>query len=152
MRVDDAKNCAATNPRDTPDLARKRAEEAAMVSEMIALWCRAHHAGVMHEPRPVIVRVSGRDVALCPECSELCSYALSRISHCPHMGTETFCSVCPTHCYKPSMREKIREVMRWSGPRMLFHRPALAIRHAMVTMKAKRAAAQSSPASRKDTK
>lgn len=150
MGAADAGTHAATNPRDTPELARKRAEEAGMVSEMIALWCRAHHAGASRGAHPVIVSVSGRDIALCPACSELQGYALSRISHCPHMGTKTFCSVCPTHCYKPSMREEIREVMRWSGPRMLFHRPILAMRHAMVTMKAKRAAARSSHASRKD--
>jgi hypothetical protein len=27
------------------------------------------------------------------------------------------------------MREKIREVMRFSGPRMIFHHPIMAIRH-----------------------
>lgn len=38
------------------------------------------------------------------------------------------------------MREKIREVMRWSGPRMIRYRPITAVRHAMVTVQAKRAA------------
>ena len=32
-------------PVDTPELARKRAREAQMVSQMIALWCRGHHGG-----------------------------------------------------------------------------------------------------------
>ena len=41
-------------------------------------------------------------------------------------------------CYKPEMREQIRTVMRWSGPRMLFVHPVLAVLHMKETMKAKK--------------
>ena len=132
------------------DLARKRAEEAEMVSQMIALWCRAHHdaasagegaaASNAADDLANTVRLGRRDIHLCPECAELRDYAIARIKHCPHMDTKTFCSACPTHCYKPEMREHIREVMRWSGPRMLRYRPIPAIKHAIVTVRAKRAA------------
>lgn len=131
---------AGHNPADTPELAERREEEAAMVSEMIALWCQGHHAKVPRAADAPVIRVGLRKVALCPECAELLAYALGRIGRCPHMGTKTFCSVCPTHCYRPEMRARIREVMRWAGPRMLFVRPAPAIRHAVVTIQAKRAA------------
>jgi len=36
------------------------------------------------------------------------------------------------------MREKIREVMRFSGPRMLFHHPIAAIRHVVESKKEKK--------------
>lgn len=39
------------------------------------------------------------------------------------------CARCPIHCYKPVMRERIREMMRYAGPRMLRRHPILAIRH-----------------------
>ncbi|MCS2716230.1 nitrous oxide-stimulated promoter family protein [Bacteroides thetaiotaomicron] len=39
------------------------------------------------------------------------------------------CKKCPVHCYKPAMRKRMREVMRFSGPRMLFYAPLEAIRH-----------------------
>lgn len=32
------------------------------------------------------------------------------------METKTFCSNCKVHCYKPEMREKIRDVMRFPAP------------------------------------
>jgi len=35
-------------------------------------------------------------------------------------------------------REKIRAVMRFSGPRMIFHHPVAAIRHVIETKKEKR--------------
>ena len=123
---------------DTPELARKREREAQMVSQMIALWCRGHG-----DDEPVRVKLGLRTITLCPECAELQKYAIARIEHCPHMGTKTFCSACPSHCYRPAMREKIREVMRWSGPRMIRYRPITAVRHAMVTVQAKRVAARS---------
>ena len=114
-------------PRITPkDPARKRADEKLLVGEMIGLYCRKQH----HSPKG----------SLCPECQQLQEYALTRIEHCPFMETKTFCSACRVHCYKPAMREQIRAVMRWAGPRMLPVHPVLSIRHVAVTLKAKQEA------------
>ena len=57
-----------------------------------------------------------------------------------HHTLKTFCSACKVHCYQPEMREKIRTVMRWAGPRMLPVHPVLSIKHVIVTMKARREA------------
>ncbi len=125
---------------DTPQVAAKRADEARMVSQMIALWCRAHHskATAVHDADAPRVRLGMQNVTLCPDCAELNAYATARIAACPHMETKTFCSACPTHCYRPAMRERIRSVMRWSGPRMIRYRPVAAIKHAIVTIRSKR--------------
>ena len=40
-----------------------------------------------------------------------------------------FCSFCKIHCYKPDMRERIKDVMKWAGPRMIFTHPVFAFRH-----------------------
>ena len=110
--------------QDTPkDLDKKRADEKLLVSEMIALYCRRQHK----TPKGT----------LCPECRQLHDYALMRIDKCPFMETKTFCSACRVHCYQPVMREKIRTVMRWAGPRMLPVHPVLSIRHVAVTLRSK---------------
>lgn len=124
---------------DTPRVAARRTEESAMVSQMVALWCRGHHAGTPRAADAPHVRLGLKTVALCPECAELQAYALARIGACPHMETKTFCSACPTHCYRPAMRERIREIMRWAGPRMILYRPVAAIKHAIVTVQSKKA-------------
>lgn len=80
---------------------------------MIAIYCRAHHGT---EP-------------LCSDCRELAEYAERRIDACPYGAAKPTCVNCPTHCYKPSMREKIRSVMRYAGPRMLLRHPILAVLH-----------------------
>ncbi|MBQ8638850.1 MAG: nitrous oxide-stimulated promoter family protein [Lachnospiraceae bacterium] len=101
----------------------KREREKQTVSLMIRLYCREKHGG---------------KCGLCPECDALQQYAVMRSEKCPFMETKTFCSNCRVHCYKPDMREKIREVMRFSGPRMMFHHPVLAVRHVIESKKEKR--------------
>lgn len=113
---------------DSARVASKREREKRMVSEMIGLYCRKKHGAQ---------GASGRG-ELCPECAELTEYARSRSDRCPFMETKTFCSNCRVHCYKPEMREKIREVMRFSGPRMIFHHPVVAVRHVIETKAEKR--------------
>lgn len=66
---------------------------------------------------------------------EVLSYAMDRSEHCPFMESKAFCSNCKVHCYRPEMREKIRDVMRFSGPRMLFYHPVLAVSHMLSTLK-----------------
>lgn len=104
----------------TDFISAKREREKELVSEMIALYCRKKH---------------GSKDGLCPECAELNEYACRRTDRCPYMETKTFCSKCQTHCYSPKMREKIKEIMRFSGPRMTLYHPVLALRHAFESMK-----------------
>lgn len=66
------------------------------------------------------------------------AYARQRSEKCPFMETKTFCSNCKVHCYKADMRQKIREVMRYCGPRMIFCHPLAAIRHVLETKKERR--------------
>lgn len=101
----------------------KRDKEIDIVSEMIVVYCRKKH------------HTKG---GLCEDCRELLEYAKQRSSKCPFMEEKTFCSNCKVHCYKPDMRAKIREVMRFCGPWMLLHHPILSIKHIVAEIKNKR--------------
>lgn len=111
--------------RHMKDVDKKRRREQYIVAEMIALYCRKNHVG----------QQTGQ---LCPDCRTLLDYAAARSEHCPFMAEKTFCANCKVHCYKPDMREKIRQVMRFSGPRMLLHHPVLAIWHLICSKQEKR--------------
>lgn len=90
------------------------AREGKTVEAMIRMYCRdLHHT----------------EEGLCPACDELLHYAGERLARCPYQGGKTTCAKCPTHCYKPAMREKIRAVMRYAGPRMPYQHPLLALSH-----------------------
>ncbi len=83
------------------------------IRALIGLYCRDNHGGT----------------ALCAECQELENYALARLDRCPFGKEKPTCANCPIHCYKPDMKERVRKVMRYAGPRILFHHPILALLH-----------------------
>ena len=102
----------------------KRIKEKKVVTLMIRLYCR---------------KVHGTKAGLCPEGKRLAEYACERSDKCPFMENKTFCSNCHVHCYKPEMREQIRQVMRFSGPRMVLYHPVMALEHLLSTkLEAKR--------------
>lgn len=90
---------------------------------MIELYCKKKH----------------KTNELCNECKELLAYCVERNVKCPRRAVKTFCASCPIHCYKKDKREQIREVMKFSGPRMIFYKPKYAISHIKDTIKNKRA-------------
>jgi predicted amidophosphoribosyltransferase len=66
---------------------------------------------------------------LCASCAELQAYARERLAHCPFQAQKSTCLKCPVHCYKPEMRARVTDVMRYAGPLMTWRHPFLAIRH-----------------------
>ena len=92
----------------------RMARERQTVEAMIEIYCQGQH---------------GMDGALCAECQALETYARQRLDRCPFQEGKTTCARCPVHCYKPEMRERIRAVMRYAGPRMLYRHPFMTVRH-----------------------
>ena len=81
---------------------------------MIKLYCRGNH---------------GSEGGICTDCHELLSYAEKRLIKCPYGADKPPCNDCPIHCYQPKRREQVKEVMRYSGPRMAMKHPWFALRH-----------------------
>ena len=89
-------------------------QEIKTVELIIDLYCRGHH---------------GNKDNLCDECRELLDYVKKRLEKCPLKANKPKCSKCTVHCYKPDMRKKIKDVMRYSGPRMIYRHPILTGKH-----------------------
>ncbi len=66
---------------------------------------------------------------LCPECAALLQYATRRLQRCVFGDAKPNCADCLVHCYRADMRDRIRVVMRWAGPRMLLRHPILSVSH-----------------------
>ncbi|MBN1772298.1 MAG: nitrous oxide-stimulated promoter family protein [Deltaproteobacteria bacterium] len=81
---------------------------------MLELYCRDHH---------------GPGRVPCAACDELWRYVQERLAHCPFAADKPTCLRCNVHCFRPAMRERIREVMRYAGPRITWRHPVLALRH-----------------------
>jgi hypothetical protein len=67
------------------------------------VYCREKH------------RAAPRDGgALCGKCRELLSYACARLEKCP-FDPKPKCKDCKAHCYHKEQRERVRDIMRFSG-------------------------------------
>lgn len=95
-------------------MTKRITREQKTVSLMIGMYCRNFHQG---------------DVYSCDFCKPLLAYAERQTENCKFGKEKPVCSACPVHCYKREMRSKIREVMRFAGPRMIIRHPYYAIMH-----------------------
>jgi len=98
------------DPARHPLLAR----ELATMRAMVAIHCSDQH---------------GRSADLCDECARLMDYATRRLDRCVFGDDKPTCANCTVHCYNAEMRERVRVVMRYAGPRMMWRYPLLALAH-----------------------
>ncbi len=96
---------------------RRLSREHKTIESMIHIYCERKH---------------GTKQDLCVQCQELFDYATLRLVKCPFQEDKSTCANCAVHCYRPEMRERVRDVMRYSGPHMLYRHPYLAFMHLAV--------------------
>jgi hypothetical protein len=90
------------------------ARELTTIRAMVQIYCSNRHAA---------------NDGPCAECATLVDYATRRLDRCVFGDDKPTCANCKVHCYNASMREQVREVMRYAGPRMAWRHPVLAIAH-----------------------
>ncbi len=91
------------------------ARELRTITAMVKIYCRKNH----NSPKG----------AVCQSCAEFLEYAQKRLARCPFKEHKPTCGTCTIHCYQKEMQSKAREIMRFSGPRMIWHHPSLALYH-----------------------
>ena len=123
-----ARTTVAPPPRDRTPSRRVRREQHTLIV-MIHMYCTTHHPGVPGTGRLEPLSGAKAGTALCQECDSLLAYALTRIEDCRFGDDKPACTQCPVHCFRPDMRQRIRAVMRYAGPRMTLRHPYLAVRH-----------------------
>ena len=94
---------------------KRMIREKQTITHMVDLYCKKHKHTTNGE--------------LCPECQQFKEYAQLRLEKCPFQDKKSTCGKCKIHCYKPDMKLKVKEVMRYSGPRLLIYHPVLALHH-----------------------
>lgn len=83
--------------------------EKRIVNKMIKIYCKDNHQSNGSE--------------LCSECENLKDYAYKKLLRCPFAKDKPVCAKCKIHCYNIQKKEQVKEVMRYSGPKMIFKHP-----------------------------
>ncbi len=105
-------------------LSGKLQQEFQTITAMVKIYCKGH------------CTAKGK-IDKCEQCRSLLEYAETRLDRCPYGQHKPTCNKCPVHCYKPELKEKVRQVMIYAGPRMLLVHPVIAIRHLLADCCAK---------------
>ncbi len=102
------------------DLTPQERKDIKVLALFTSVYCDAHHGetkgaldwGALGLPE------AGRRYRFCAECREFLVYAATRRIKCP-LDPKPVCKHCHIHCYRPGHREKVREIMRFSGRRLI---------------------------------
>ena len=102
---------------NVPPLTRKEVKDLKVLLQFTAVYCGAKHDGdrsVITTNESDLQKLPLQKYPVCNECREFLLYAFERRLRCP-LEEKLLCKHCPVHCYKPEYREKVREIMRFSG-------------------------------------
>jgi hypothetical protein len=93
----------------------------------VRVYCGAKHEA---EARVDVglKEISGRETLLCRECAEVLEHALEKRRICP-LKPKPSCRNCHIHCYGKDYRARIREIMAFSGRRMILRGRLDYLRH-----------------------
>lgn len=109
-------------PTASPSLTPAVHKDLKTLALFIEIYCKNHHsnrslsAPILHNTDFTFDQL----LSLCPSCRRLLTHALVKRLHCK-MSPKPACKHCPNHCYAPSYRNQIQEVMRYSGRHLLLH-------------------------------
>ena len=105
------------------EISDKEKDDIRILMKFVSIFCRENH-NVEKAPFSFklfdIKEIDKKEIALCPECSRLLTYGLTMRVKCPH-DPKPMCKKCETQCYKGDYKEKIREVMKFSGIYLVKH-------------------------------
>jgi Nitrous oxide-stimulated promoter len=75
---------------------------------------------------------------LCDSCSAELEYAIHKTKICPEKDQGKTCSDCKVHCFEAEHRERIKEIMRFAGPRLIWSHPLLSVRYIYLKLHSRR--------------
>lgn len=95
-------------------LTQKQQKDVKVLIRFIELYCRSKHGERKAANFPGVEATAN----VCGDCEALIAYAIMKRKKCP-LDPKPSCKHCHIHCYSKDFREKIREVMAFSGRKML---------------------------------
>ena len=81
------------------------------------VYCADHHADRPRTNVDLDLPKTG-NYLYCSECADFLRYAIERRRRCP-LDPKPACKHCHIHCYRAGHRERVREIMRYSGKTLM---------------------------------
>jgi len=112
-------------PKIFERLDKKKTKDLKVLAGFISIFCRENHR--LADKDTFYIRddrlrraLGNKESVLCQDCCKLLDHGIAKLLLCPY-DPKPMCKKCVTHCYAPGYRERIREVMRFSGLYLIKH-------------------------------
>jgi len=98
-----------------------------LLFNFVRIYCGAKH-GDQIKTNIQFESITVKETLLCDGCAEVARHALAKRRNCP-LTPKPSCKKCHVHCYGRYYRAKIREIMAFSGRRMILRGRVDYLRH-----------------------
>ena len=88
-----------------------------LLGKFVEVYCSTKHRDAETGRISLPSGLGERDA--CQECRSFLEYAIAKRLKCPLEAEKPTCKNCRIHCYDPPRREKIREIMAYSGRKLM---------------------------------
>mgnify|MGYP002398806267 CR=1 FL=1 len=88
-----------------------------LIGKFVEVYCAGKHSGA--ERSSIVMPADLEERSLCPECATFLQYAITRRLKCPIEAEKPSCKHCRTHCYAKPQLAKVKEIMAYSGKKLM---------------------------------
>jgi hypothetical protein len=105
-----------------PALTARERKDLKVLALFTSVYCGSRHRGhraQLDSAAQSRHRLPIDKYPVCAECADFLAYACERRLRCP-LEEKPSCKHCKVHCFRPGHREKVREIMRFSGRHLIW--------------------------------
>lgn len=98
-------------------LSKQQKKDIRLIGKFVEVYCSGKHGAVERSPFTLPENLGERKI--CSKCAEFMEYAVTKRLKCPLEAEKPSCKHCRIHCYGVNQRKKVREIMGYSGRRLM---------------------------------
>lgn len=88
-----------------------------LIGKFVEVYCAGKHDASIRTQ--VTLPAASGERMLCSECRAFMEYAIGKRLKCPLEAEKPTCKHCRIHCYDKQHRDKVREIMAYSGRKLM---------------------------------
>lgn len=96
---------------------KQKKKDIRLIAKFVEVYCAGKHGNAERHAHHVPAGSGIRQ--LCHHCADFMDYAVARRLNCPLEAEKPTCKRCRIHCYAKAQREQVREIMAYSGRRLI---------------------------------
>lgn len=98
-------------------LTKYQKKDIRLIGKFVEVYCAGKHGSEARSPFTLSENLGERKI--CSECAVFMEYAVTKRLKCPLEAEKPSCKHCRIHCYGREQREKVREIMSYSGRKLM---------------------------------